>query len=173
MLQLHKLLSGSDLRSLRNANSLIGHVKNQKDFDQLFLYLYHRDRPVVMRAADTIEKITIDDPSYLIKHKQQIIDLLRAADHKELKWHVALLVTRVALDANDLSRIWKILSGWAADKDESRIVRVNSLQALFELAIKNPTLMSHFKKVVAGLDKENIPSLSARIRLIRRSLSSK
>ena len=95
MLQLQQLLSGGDLRSVGNVDSVIAQIKSQEDFDELFLYLFHPDRLVVMRAADAIEKIAAEKPSYLMKHKNQIIELCYSAFRKEVRWHLALLIPRL------------------------------------------------------------------------------
>jgi cobalamin biosynthesis protein CbiD len=95
MTQFKKILSGGDLRSLGVCNSVISKIKNQNTFDELFKYLFHEDRLVVMRAADTIEKITNHNPQYLTKHKEEIIELCNVAKDKELKWHLALLIPRL------------------------------------------------------------------------------
>lgn len=173
MPRIEKLLAGNDLRSLGRVNVVITQIRNQKDFEKLFNYLYHWDRAVVMRAADAIEKITTNKHSYLNRHKSEILGLCRKASHKELKWHLAQIIPRLDLNSNERSRIWKILKGWAVDKDESRIVRVNSLQALFELSAKKPSSWLDITKLVVALEKENVPSINARIGLIRRGLPDK
>jgi hypothetical protein len=55
------------------------------------------------------------------------------AHDKEFKWHLAQLVVLHELAHDELGEVWKILSHWAMDKKESKIVRVNSLQGLYEL----------------------------------------
>jgi hypothetical protein len=45
-----------------------------------------------MRAADAIEKITLQHPEYLVKYKDDLLELCYVAKHKELKWHLALLI---------------------------------------------------------------------------------
>lgn len=62
MMQLEKILAGGDLRSIGKSNSVAGKIKTQNDFDKLFECLFHKDRHVVMWAADAIEKITIHNP---------------------------------------------------------------------------------------------------------------
>lgn len=84
MTQFEKILSGGDLRSLGISNSIITKIKNQGTFDELFKYLFHEDRLVVMRAADTIEKITNRNPQYLTKHKEEIIELWMLQKKKNL-----------------------------------------------------------------------------------------
>src|SRR6185369_7114070 len=101
MPEFEKILSGGDLRSIGNSNSVILKIKNQSDFDGLFKYLFHKDRIVVMRSADSIEKITINNPKYLTKHRKEIIGLCNVAKDKELKWHLALLLPRLNLESNE------------------------------------------------------------------------
>ncbi len=159
-----KYLSGGDLRSIADVNEVVSLIKTQTDFDKLFQYLRINDRLVVMRAADAIEKITVQNPEYLSGHNQAIIDLLNTADNKELKWHLALLSSRLDLSARDLGTVWDKLIGWVTDKNESKIVRVNSIQALFDLANKNEVLKSDFYSVIQSIENENIPSINARLR---------
>jgi hypothetical protein len=136
MKALFGLLTGGDLRSIGRSNEIIRQIKNQDDFDNLFQYLLHQDRVVAMRAADVIEKITVTNVKYLNKHKIKIIELCKSDPEKEIKWHLALLVPRLILSKKELLEIWKLLSSWALDKKESRIVRVNSIQGLFNLLQK-------------------------------------
>jgi hypothetical protein len=170
MTQFEKILSGGDLRSLGASNSVITKIKNQNTFDELFKYLFHEDRIVVMRAADTIEKITIRNPQYLIKHKEEIIELCDVAKDKELKWHLALLIPRLHLNNKEFGYAWNTLSNWAKDITNSRIVRVNSIQGLFEMMKQKGELEKDFSLTLAELEKENIPSVNARIRKLKKAI---
>lgn len=167
MNRLLEALSGGDLRSLGNANAIVREVRSRKQFDQLFEGLFHPDRVIVMRAADAIEKITWKKQRYLLPHKQSLLGLLRTATNKELKWHLALLVPRLQLTRLELGRVWATLSDWALDTNESRIVRVNSVQALFDLLKHSPGLGGDFELTLAQLEREAVPSISARIRKLR------
>ena len=168
MKSLEEILSGGDLRSIGKGNSVVKKIQTQSGFDELFSLLFHRNRIVVMRAADTVEKICRNNPGYLQPHKKEVLTLCGSASDKELVWHLAQLVPRLRLTAKDRRSSWKLLSGWALDKTESRIVRVNALQSLAELSIQDDSLKSDFNQVVQTLEKENVPSINARIRLIRR-----
>jgi hypothetical protein len=171
MMQLEKILAGGDLRSIGKSNSVVAVIQTQNDFDDLFKYLFHKNRLVVMRAADAIEKITINNPQYMAKHKKTIFELCDTAKNKELKWHLALLLPRLNLDNKELGNAWSILTSWAKDNKNSRIVRVNSIQGLFELLCLNDNLISDFKLTITEVEKENIPSINARIRTIKKSLA--
>ncbi len=162
-----KILSGSDLRSIGKSNSIVSKIQNQIDFNALFEYLFHKDRIIVMRTADAIEKITIDNPKYLTNHKKKIIELCNIAKDKELKWHLALLIPRLTLDSKELGTTWNTLTMWAKDKTNSRIVRVNAIQGLFELMKHENELEKDFVLTLSELEKENIPSINARIRKLK------
>ena len=162
-----KYLSGGDLRSIGKSNSVAAKVKTQKDFDDLFKCLYHHDRIVVMRAADCIEKITSAKATYLTKYKMEILDLSRTSTDKELVWHLAQLIPRLNLNGNDFKEAWKILSRWALDKSCSRIVRVNSLEALSHLVQRNDSALKQFSDILSELEQEKIPSIKARIKRIK------
>lgn len=163
-------LSGGDLRSIGNANAVVKQVRSQIQFDKLLEGLFHSDRLIVMRAADAIEKISQKERRYLLPHKRRLLGLLNSAVEKELKWHVALLVPRLPLTASELKKARTTLTCWALDKSESRIVRVNSIQGLFGLLERSPGQRRGFHRTLAQLEREAVPSITARIRRLNHSL---
>ncbi|CAN5321291.1 hypothetical protein BH09BAC6_BH09BAC6_15000 [soil metagenome] len=166
-----ELLSGGDLRSIGKSNQVISLIHTQKDFDQIFNRLFDEDRLMVMRCADAIEKITRINRAYLAKHKTAIIKLGETAKNKELKWHLALLIPRLQLTAPELRSVWKLLYDWAADKINSRIVRVNAISALFELTKQDRELTNSFYGLITAVEKEKIPSINARIKSISKEIT--
>jgi hypothetical protein len=72
MRKFEDLLSGGDLRSIGKSNSVVALIENQAQFSELFLLLFHQQHTIVMRAADSVEKITINHPEYLHPHKKQL-----------------------------------------------------------------------------------------------------
>jgi hypothetical protein len=174
MPQLANKLKGGDLRSIGNANAILPEITNQQKFDELFSGLFNADRLVVMRSADAIEKITISHPEYLKSHKKELLELLYTATHIELKWHLAQLMPRLMQQINisedKMGKVWDKLSQQALDKTErSRIVRVLSLQALFDIQKQYPELKKDFIDTMEKMDRENIPSIKARIRILRKA----
>lgn len=121
-----------------------------------------------MRAADCIEKITVNKPAYLVKHKNEILRLSRTAANKELMWHLAQIIPRLRLATDGLRDGRKILRQWIADRSCSRIVRANALDGLFQLSQGNEQAEKEFSRILSDLEKENVPSLRARIRKIRK-----
>lgn len=56
---MRKYLEGGDLRTIGGVKFLLPLIRDQKDFDILFRYMYSKDRPIVMRAADAVEKLLL------------------------------------------------------------------------------------------------------------------
>jgi len=164
------LLSGGDLRSIGNSNTVVVLTTSQHDFDALFRLLFSHDRLVAMRCADAIEKITSKNPGYLAKHKTAIIELCKKARHKELQWHLALILPRLALSGHEFEFAWKLLSAWAADSGNSKIVRVNAITGLAALIQKNNLLRARLYDLLDKMSAEKIPSINARIRKIKNEI---
>ena len=161
------LLVGKDLRSVRQNSIVVASVRDQHSFDELFKLTLHHERPLVMRSVDAVEKITRNRPEFLEPHKSQLLSILKSADHKELKWHIAQLISRVKLTRTELEDVWHVLTYWALNRNESKIVRVNALQGLFDLSRINHHLNKDFLKTLAAMEHEMIPSIRARIRKLK------
>jgi hypothetical protein len=166
-----QLLSGGDLRSIGNSNTAVTSVRNQSDFDELFQCMFGDDRIVVMRAADAVEKITAHHPEYLRSHTDDLLQLAHTENHKEVLWHLALLIGRISLNEREFQLALKLLISWVNDKSQSKIVRVNALQTLYEFTQKGKYSMHQFKKLMNDLETENIPSLNARIKAFKSTIA--
>ena len=152
------------MRSIGKSNLIAAAISNQKKFDKLFQFLFNENRVVTMRAADAIEKITLKHPAFLEKYKEEILLLMNNAVHKELKWHIALLLSRLSLNKAEQQKVWKQLVNWLCDPEESKIVRVNSLQALYEMNQKYKTSNSSLSKVIDKLKNESPAAIIARLK---------
>lgn len=168
--KLEKWLSGCDLRSLGDSHLILNQIQSQDDFDNLFTFLFHHNRGVVMRAADVIEKITILHPEYLVPHNTEVMHLASLAQNKELKWHLALILSRLNVDTTAFKKVWNLLSGWALDNKNSLIVRVNSLQGLFDLQHRFPVYKPAFVLIMNQLESEAAPSVRARIAKLKHKI---
>ena len=162
-----KYLEGGDIRSIGRVKFLIPLIRNQGDFDLLFGFLQSKDRIIFMRAADAVEKITIGRPQYLQSHKSEILSFLQNAQDKEFKWHLSLMVARLLLTEQELNIVSSKLNQWASDPAESRIVRVNALQALCDIKDQDPGMEKDFRTLIGKLQKEEIASINARIRKLK------
>ena len=161
------LLLGKDLRTIRQNGVVVNSIHDQHTFDELFSLVFHHERSLVMRAIDAVEKVTLKRPEFLITHKYQLLEILNSADHKELKWHIAQLIPRVDLTVAELKIVWNKFAYWALNRTESKIVRVNAIQGLFDLSKVNRELKGDFEKIVSALEHEMIPSIQARIRKLK------
>jgi len=121
-----------------------------------------------MRAADAIDKITINKPEFLSKHKKDIVKFLSTTIDKEFKWHLALMIPRLNLSDKELRAAWDKLSQWAMDTEESRIVRVNSIQSLFDMASRRKAFEAEIRLISEQIKSENVPSLKARLKKLKR-----
>ena len=164
------ILKGGDLRSIGRSNKIASSIDNQESFDELFQQLFHPDRKVVMRSADAVEKITLKNPAFLKQHKASILKLVETARHIELKWHLALIASRLELTKREFRKVWQILTDWANNKKESKIVRVNSMQGLFNLLQTNQELKQDFNLTINRIEKENIASINARIKKLKNAM---
>jgi hypothetical protein len=166
-MNIRKYLEGKDLRSIASVSELVDKIKTQSEFDELFGFVFMENRLLVMRASDAIEKVSLKNPHFLRKYSKEVIDLLKRAKNKELKWHLALISSRLEFDKNEYIEVWKQLKSWLLNKAESKIVRVNSLQALYEISVKNLQFKEELKEVIKIILEENIPSLCARIKKLQ------
>jgi len=159
-----ELLMGYDLRSLGKSSEIIPLINSQNTFDRVFTYLYNNDRAIVMKTIDIIEKISLEHKEYLQKHKLEIINMSNSVENIELKWHLAQIIARIKYTNSEIKSVYKILEKWIIDKKESKIVRVNSLQSLYEIAKNNNEYKNNLIKIVKKIKEENISSINARIK---------
>jgi hypothetical protein len=150
-------------------------VDSQEKFDLLFKLIFHHEKNIATRSIDAVEKITRNSPAFLDSHKKQIFALINDDPNIEIKWHLAQIISRLQLSPKEFKRMWTLLTHWAANPNESKIVRVNSLQSLFDLYMRtdDSRLLSSFRITVRNMERERIPSISARIRQLRKQYSRK
>lgn len=145
-------------------------IDSQLKFDQLFNLIFHHQKAIAVSSIDEVEKLTRQRPEFLEKHKAQLFALLADDPTIEIKWHLAQIAARMNLSPAEFKKVWALLTHWANNPNESKIVRVNSLQSLFDLHNKtgNPALLSSFRSTVMKIERERVPSISARIRKLRK-----
>ncbi|ALM07778.1 hypothetical protein SB49_08195 [Sediminicola sp. YIK13] len=168
-LDLIKYLKGGDLRSNAKAKELATLIETQYDFNALFHFLHSKDRLLIMRAADVLEKISRGHPNYLWPHQRDILHFLKTAKHKEFKWHLAQMVGRLPLTPIQRLEVSDVLTSWVTDSSESKIVRVNALQALYDINKQYHEREGEIQELIRNLKKEKIPSLISRIRKLTSS----
>ena len=167
-----ELLKGGDLRSLGQVDQLISEITQRRDFEKLFSLMWHPDKIVATRATDAIEKISRNYPEWLDPHRKVLLDRCLKVPDKMIRWHLALLLPRLRLHEEEVGMAWDCLRNRVQSTAESKIVRVNSLQALFELTKNHPPLRTDLLLLFEQVEREHIPSLNARIRKLRKVLTA-
>lgn len=152
-------LRGGDRRSIGRANEVVGDVlKDPSLFCQLFDGMLEHDPLVRMRAADVVEKLTINHPEWLKPFKRKLLGPVAAIDQQEVRWHVAQLIPRLNLTDLQRAKAVQVLVDYLGD--QSAIVRTFALQALSDLAQQDPRL----RRKVASLLQEGLAEDSAAVR---------
>ncbi len=161
--RIFKIISSGGLKNAVNSE-IVDIIKNENDFNELIAYLDHDERHVRMHAVDGVEKLTIVNPGWLKPHKKFLMDMMEKYDEKEFRWHIAQIISRLKFNEAEAGKVWDLLSSWLNNKKESRIVRVFSLQALYDISKSYPELRDDLVQSASEAKQENIPSLNSRIR---------
>ena len=155
-------LKGGDLRSIGKADVIVKQIGNgQTLFDEIFLGIFDNDPLIRMRSADVAEKVSHKYPLLLKKHKSKILKNLGDFRHQEVKWHIALMASYLGLNTTESEKVFSELSKWAI-ADKSKIVRVNSLQALADISMNNNNIKAKTLDLIKEQIKMGVPSLMSR-----------
>ncbi len=136
-MNLRQQLSGGDRRMNHMVKTVIAQVNEPVLFAELTQLVENENELVRMRAADAIEKITKRHPDWLQPYAHKLVNEWSSIEQQEVRWHIALLFPRVQLTQLQRQQVIKNLMAWLQPTTKSSIVRVFSLQALFELKVGN------------------------------------
>ena len=155
------MLEEGDLRSIGKVSEILKMVADQPMiFPDLIRAIAHSDPGVRMRASDAVEKISRTTPDYLQPHKAFLINQVSLSDQQEVRWHLAQIIPRLALSAEERSGVAEDLFGFL--DDPSKIVQTNALQALVDLAWEDDVLFPRVRDAVERLAEEGSPAVSNR-----------
>jgi len=164
-------LRGGDLRSIGRADEVAANIEeNSTLFEKIFPGLYDIDPVVKARSADVIEKATLNRPELLSNHKQDIISILQDETQQEVCWHIAQIIPRLDYTPAQEKKIIAGLNKYLSHK--SKIVRVCALEALTDLAQKNPMIVKEVIKKIRFHVKTGSPAIKARGRKILKRLNT-
>lgn len=163
-------LSGGDRRSVGEANRAVAAIlENPALIEVLFQGLESTDPVLRMRCADAIEKVTRRRPELLSPFKPTILLQLSQIEQREVRWHVAPLLARLSLTADEELTVVELLLAYTHDR--SSIVKTMSMQALADLARRNPRLLPKVAKQIEELTAIGTPAMRARGRRLLKSLN--
>ncbi len=165
-----EMLKGGDRRSIGRASDVVGRILKEPDLFDLLISGMLLDDPILrMRCADAAEKITAIHPEYLLPHKNVFLTALAKVDQAEVRWHVAPMLARLPLSHAERKDVVDVLIGCL--KDRSSIVKTAAMQALFDLAMRDhsllPLALCHIKEVVVA----GTPAMQARSRKLLTKIS--
>ncbi|MBL7217550.1 MAG: hypothetical protein ISS62_07660 [Desulfobacteraceae bacterium] len=165
-------LRGGDLRSIGRSNEMVADIEEDPTLiEKVFPGLYDPDPVIKARSADVIEKVTRNRPELLLKHKKEIISILKNDEQQEVCWHIAQMIPRLRYTSQEETDIIDALNRYLAHK--SKIVRVSALEALTDLAEKNQRILKEVISTIRLHVKTGSPAVQARGRKLLKRLNSK
>ena len=156
-------LEGGDHRRIGRSDEVARIVsKNPKLFRGLISGLWSEDVLVRMRAADAAEKVTRTNREVLQPYKKELLGLMAEAGEQELRWHLAVMVPRLLLNAKERQLAASLLSGYLVDR--SSIVKTFALQGLADLAEGDPASRLGVIEILREAARNGTPAMRARSR---------
>ncbi|WP_207457747.1 ACT domain-containing protein [Azospirillum sp. SYSU D00513] len=127
--------------------------------------LFDANPDVRMRAADALDRLSRIGAGLLDPFVEQFLTEAAAIEQAEVRWHLAQTLPRLTLDPEQRRRAAALLEAWFAAPG-SRIVQSSALQAMVDLAEKNPELREASADMLGRAMRSRVPSLAARARRI-------
>jgi hypothetical protein len=156
-------LKGGDRRTIGRSNQVASMVsKNPRLFSKLIGGLWSKDPLVRMRAADATEKVTRKKRELLWPYKKELLSLMAEAKEQELRWHLAVMVPRLLLNAKERQLAISLLNNYLEDR--SSIVKTFALQGLADLAKDDPSIRAKVMEVLRESARTGTPAMKARSR---------
>lgn len=169
--RLADMLRGGDRRSIGKSNQIAKLILSEPQrFAELLKFLWHEDPIVRMRAADAAEKVTVVRPELLNPHKQELLGLLAKGEQIELRWHLALMVPRLALSRLERERAAAALQRYLDDR--SSIVKTFALQGLADLARQDSSLREPARRALEESLRTGTAAMKARARILLKELKN-
>jgi hypothetical protein len=154
-------LRGGDRRSIGKVGEVVTAVrKNPHLFKELVTGLFDADPVVRMRAADAMEKISLNHPQFLQPFKTELIRLAQQTPQQELRWHMAQMIPRLRLTPKETARVTEIFFEYL--KDKSKIVVTFAMQALSDLTIEQADVSSRVIRAIEKLAQTGSPAIQSR-----------
>ena len=154
-------LRGGDRRSIGNVAEVVAAVRKNPDlFKDLVTGLFDEDPVVRMRAADAMEKLSLENPQSLKPYKTELIRLARQTQQQELRWHMAQMIPRLKLAPKEAETVTDIFFDYLRDK--SKIVVTFAMQALSDLALKKGAASARMIRAIEELTRTGSPAIQSR-----------
>ncbi len=160
---LRQALRGGDRRSIGNSDQVAARIlRRPGDVAELVECLWSDDPVVRMRAADAAEKVSVQKPDLLKPFKAELLGLADEVTQAELRWHLALMLPRLALTRAERERVMARLHCYLDDR--SSIVKTFAIQGLAELAKGDANLKGEMTDLLQQFCRMGTPAMKARSR---------
>jgi len=157
------LLEGGDRRSIGRSDQVAAIVSGDLAFfPDLLAGLWSADPLVAMRAADATEKVTRRNRELLRPYKKELLGLTIEAKEQELRWHLAVMVPRLVLNAKERQLATSLLNSYLVDR--SSIVKTFALQGLADLAQNDPSIRPRVVEILREASRSGTAAMKARSR---------
>jgi hypothetical protein len=173
---IHSMLaSGRHRLSLGRTTEVVALVlASPRKASRLIECLWDEDPGLRCRAADALERLSRLKPSILASTlaawKEPLLALLAEAKENKLRWGLAGIVPRLALTARERRRALEIFESWLEDR--SSIVKTCALQAIADLALKDPGLLPQALDLLRIHGRSGTAAMRARCRQLLPRLES-
>ena len=166
---IRSFLEGEDRRTIGRADRVAEIVSDDaKLFPTLIAGLWSADRLMRMRAADAAEKVTRKHSELLQPYKKELLGLMTETREQELRWHLAVMVPRLRLNAREQQAAISLLSGYL--EDGSSIVKTFALQGLADISETEPSFRGRIVEILGEAARKRTPAMKARSRKLLRHL---
>ena len=154
-------LQGGDRRSIGNVDAVVYAVRQKPGLFKYLVQGLFEDDPIVrMRAADAMEKISLDNSDLLQPFKHKLIQLTQTSRQQELRWHLAQMIPRLRLTPKETATLSEIFFDYLNDK--SKIVVTFAMQALAEFVLKNAIPPGEVIRAIKKLTQTGSPAIQSR-----------
>jgi hypothetical protein len=138
---------------------------------RLIELLWDDDAGVACRAADVLERVSIDPSAalrrVLAEYKEALLGLLPDARFIKLRWNLAFVIPRLPLTLPEARRAASVLQTFL--DDNSSIVKTAALQGLADLTRHDPASLPEVLDLLRIHGRSGTPAMRARSRrLIQR-----
>ena len=163
------MLGDGDRRSIGRADRVAAMVgRDRRLFAKLMAGLWSESALVRMRAADAAEKVTREKPEWLTPYRKELLGLLAEVEEQEVRWHLAVMVPRLALSAKERAQAISALNRYLEDR--SSIVRTFALQGMADLAKEDASLGAAVIETLREATRSGTAAMKARSRKLLKQL---
>ncbi len=164
-------LSGGDRRSIGRSNEIVEEVLNRPSlFRYMFEGMASDDAVVRMRAADVAEKVTARRPELLQPYKGKLFTIAGSSVRQEVRWHSALMISRLKLTAKERAVAMDIfLTTCAIAAALSKLLQLQGLATLAK--VRSATPREDTPLAAGKLTEVGTPAMRARGRKLFRHLN--